>query len=880
MITETNFSLDSTTKEGRLDILNMIIQSSPDMIGKKNEKICWDYYNNKVDPAKFDYLRKSGKYEYPAKIRRIPRQRPYIDNLVSQQSQRPFAFSVYSIDDESISKKYDRIVKGAIEMAENKAAQAYFAMTAQLGQLDQQRQQIFSMLQQQPQNEQQAQQVQQLQAQLPQINAQFDLIKYQMTRQQVVTKEDLDKHEQFYRYKYKDTSEIIAQKAARVLRQDLNIAYKETHGVKHRTVTGKEFYFVDYTPGAKLPTFDLLNGLKVFAPASDNASWTQDGPWVRIEEGLTYDQIISELGLYLDDEDVRDIQNMMPYYGTSDNGNFVATPNGAVLRDTVKGVYSGGGNTSDTYVVNKVWWRAPRIIKAKKSPNPFDRENPFTHFIPTDKTIIHEADYTYNPPTREWVSKDNPDVRYKAGQVETINKAKGEYIKQKTVWDRYKGFSINGQVVKAFKDPIQPRPLTDLAHVFLPVVGRMHNSTTDAPYSLIWNTIDLQETYDIIHYHRELLLALSGVAGVVMDISQKPEDMDPEEWYYQMKMGRFLIETVTKSGRKNFTFNQFPRIDMSLSSSIQYLDNMLQSVDETMGMVMGVTRQRLGQTVNTDQVGTFEMSRNLSMLTTEIIFREHDETIRQALTMCLNMAFRYCWDKGAMLQLVDDGIEYFSIPQEELARIEFYARIDNNTQESFNLDELRKVGMNMSMKGQVSFKEFVGIYTATSVKELEKKLEYLAKEAQELMDMRQNQQAEMQQGFQEKQQAFQKELQQIKIDSDANLKMIAEKMKSAEGAAKLELEKEALEFEKQKFEQEQRLAMTQAAANDQLGHRKIDADMEGNMVSEQVKLLTAKMNMLIESAKLSVDAQHNIKKLDVESRKVDVMDKKSTQTVN
>ena len=289
---EVRFGEDSTTQEGRERILRTIIHNTVDFGGKKNDQICWDYYNNKQDPNKFNYLRKVGNFEFPAKVRRIPKQRPYIDNLVSQQSQRPFAFSVYSVDDESISKKYDEKIRSMIGMAEEKAAQAYYMLTGQLQSLEQQRQQLMGQLQQQSRNEEEQAQQQQLQQQLPQITSQLDFLKRQITQAQSVSQDDMDKQEEFFKYKYKDVSEIIAQKSMRFLRQDLNVAYKEVQGIKHRCVTGKEYLYVNYTIGNKLPDFEVLNEQKVYLPISDIVYNAQDGPWVRIEEGLSYDQIL------------------------------------------------------------------------------------------------------------------------------------------------------------------------------------------------------------------------------------------------------------------------------------------------------------------------------------------------------------------------------------------------------------------------------------------------------------------------------------------------------------------------------------------------------------------------------------------------------------
>ena len=859
-----NFEKDSLTVEGREQIVNFIATSSSDPIAKRNDEICWLYYNNKQDPEKYNYLRKVGNYEFPAKVRRIPKQRPYIDNLVSQQSQRPFAFSTYAVDDESISKKYDTIVRGMVKMAEDNARKVYFNIQAQLGALDNQRNQLLEVINKQPETPEEQNMLQQLRAKLPGIENQLAYLKETLVQQSEISQDMVKKQERFYQYEYKDVAEVIGQKLVRVLRQDLRIPYKEMQGIKHRCVTGKEYYYVDYIPGDKLPRFELIDGMKVRVPQSDVAGWTQYAQWVCIEEGMNYDQLMDEFEPYLNSNEMAMLDAVPRFNRGVTEGNFVATPNGAMLRNTIKGVYSGGIRSTGDYVVDRVWWRARRRIRVKKGPIKHLPGEEYTHFISTDKTIIHEADFKYEKSTRRWVSRENPDINYPASQVEAINHERGEYIKEKVVYDRYKGFVINNAIKKGFRDPIQPRPYTNLAEVMLPVVGRLYNDTTDAPYSLIWNTIDLQETYDIIHYHRELLLAISGVAGVVLDVSQRPEHMGEEEWYYNMKMGRFLIETVTKAGRKNFAFNQFPRVDMSLTASVQYLDRMLQQTDETMGMVMGVTRQRLGQTVNSDQVGTFEMSRNLSMLTTEVIFREHDETVGQALAQALNLGTRYCWEKGAMLQLIDDGIQYVNVEPNQLDGIEFVLRVENNTQEAFNLDELKKVGMSFSSKGQIPFREFVSIYRSQSLHELEMKLEAMAKEAEEMMNLREQRLQENEAEIEQRKLKFQAELENLKKESDNQLKAASEQMKAGIEQAKLQLQKEAMEFNKEKWEDEKMLKVADMQSEAQIENRIIDENTRANMSTEQANLLSNQLTAMLEMIRMKMDDQHHGKEMEVE----------------
>ena len=92
----------------------------------KNDITCWSYYQNLINKDNTDYLTKIGGSELPATVRRIPKQRTFVDRLVSQQERRPFVFSCVLSDKKSIEEKYLDQANDYIEAIKSNAQYIHF----------------------------------------------------------------------------------------------------------------------------------------------------------------------------------------------------------------------------------------------------------------------------------------------------------------------------------------------------------------------------------------------------------------------------------------------------------------------------------------------------------------------------------------------------------------------------------------------------------------------------------------------------------------------------------------------------------------------------------------------------------------------------------
>ena len=847
-------------------IRNMCTASSE---AKKRDLECWDMYNEFQDEKKYDYLRKIGDYELPARIRNVGKQRPKINNLVSQNARRPFTYSVTAIDKNSLKRKHESIVSDWLDRINERIYDRYYQVSVQVQQIDQQIQKLQEMAQQQGVDDATKQQLQQV---LPQYLMQLQMIKAQASRQQEFTETEIEEIKKYYKYDFKDFREQYAQKLSAKLIERLEITNKSIQNFISHLVTGKQYYYVDYISGEANARFECLNDIKVYFPQVEGVKWTQNGDWVAIEENWPMSRVRAEYWDLLTDDQRKSLEQSQGYAATD---KVAITPDhGAVFHD---GLYSGTKENDPTNSVKvmRVWWKQDRNIKVKKSPNPYTGDY-FRHFVDPAKQVITSNDWMFR--NGKYVNRNDKTLELNKEDVEFVNTAKKEYVATYPVRDRYRGVVLNDTIyVDLGVDPVQPRSMDSYYDVLLPVVGKTYSTVSERPYSLMWSTKDLQELYKIVHYHRELLLAISGTRGSVIDVSQKPKDMGMREWEYHKKLGRLYIQTTDKFSRKiNNSFNQWQSYDDTASNSIQYLDLILDSIDNEISDAMGIPRQRMGVTVSTDQVGTNQMALNQSLLTTEILYYNHDLILSKALGQLINLQTRFCMTEDQMLEVTDMklGKELVNIPGGLLSDIDWEILITNNIRDEQRMNELKQMMIQQNAKGLLPFENMLSLWTEDSLTKLIKDFEYFSKKSAEIQQLA---------ASQNKEDAI--EVERAKAEFQNQYNAVMEQNRVQIEGAKLELEREKLRLEQQKLLSSNQLAEAKLQQDRDIAASQIEADTNVELaylvnqdkhetVNEQLQALQLQLDGMINSAYLNLDNrtehhthQQAMQKLRIEDKK-------------
>lgn len=808
---------------------------------KLRDRQCWRMYHEQYNESDYDYLRKVGDYEYPARVRWIGIVRPALNLLASQKSRRSLKFSTVAVDKRSVKEKQKKKLEMYLKKVKFKVDQVYHDIEQQMQKVNREIQKINQQLQQQPENEEMAQQLAQLQQVAPEIIGQLEFLNQQLTNELEITAKDRKEIDKAFKYDVKDLKEMLTQKGLKYLILKLEIEEASLDSFIDRMVTGKPYYFVDMEPGDKTPCFKQIDASKVYYPSDGNNRWVDQGSWVLIEEVMSYSQVIDQWG----SEMSYDEKQMLRTYNYTDKrtANMLSVSgNGAIFDDSYTGnnsagVYSGSSDNDQGITVYKYWWVSHREIKAKQTPNKKKPGKYFTHFV--DDEFLEKY---------------------------PVKKKKGEVLQKRYVKDTYQGVIIADSIyVGHKKKPITLRKEDNLSWVQLPVIGPAFNNISNQPYSLIWSTKDIQIMFNIVNFQKELLLTLSGVKGFVMDKSQIPEGMSVKEWIYYRKTGTGLIQTH-KKGQRSFQFNQFQSYDDTISPAIQYLDVIGENLKLMVDEITGVSRQRRGDVKPTDQVGTFERSMEQSQLITEIMFHKHDKVDQRALTRLINLMNKVQWKQGDTFTYhnPDASSEIVNIPKGILDSTDIEVLLADSSKDEIIKRDIQQIAMRNHEKNVIDMSQLVKLMKIDSVIELEKTVDQFVEDAQEMAQMAQRNEADAKAAEirlkGEIDQAIEAQKGQIE-----QMKIQVEQQKLALDERRLAQERELAEA---KMQMENTIKMLDISSEREIESAYLQEQKRSSLVEENLKALQLKIDAILQANANDDNREQGIKKLEVENKKV------------
>jgi hypothetical protein len=835
-------------KETALGISDIMVG----ILSKTKDRDCWDFYNELDNETDFEYLTKIGENILPARVRHIGIQRPKINYLAGRQSKRPLNFSVILADTNSLKTKQKNISKGIFDKIKIKAQERSYILNISLGKIEQQKKRIQEQLGQlqesikdpnlEPQQlKQLQQQYQELIDKMPEIQENIDIIQNGIQDELFFNKQELDDLKRYNRYTYRDLKEELAQKVVKDLINTLDIKRKSKNNFVSSLVTGKEFFFIDQLPGEIKPRFDIIPDLKVFFPSDPQYKWTHLGRWIATEEQMSYETIKMEFSKQPGwDEDMDKRLELLSNDYSYDTAFLSKTGN------TATDIYSGSTTlTTNGINVRRVWWKTPRKALFKVSPNPYISDKTFTHIIDNGKTIIDPSDYKYKD--GKYINKVNKEIIYDKDKVETVDKNKNENVEERWIDDIYQAVILNREFAVGYKlKPIIIRSLDNPSEAFLPIVGRTYSDVTERPYSLIWATRHLQTLYKIVSFQKELLIALSGVKGTIIDLSQKPSNMSREEQYYHRKQGSLYIQTTDAQGKPIKTsFNQWKDFDDTMSPNIVNLDIILNNIDIMCHKIMGINPQVMGQ-LEPDQLnGTMEMAKTQAEMITSSLFYNHDEVIKEAFNVLINIACKYSYSKETLLNIVDDdmGVELVKIQNDILNSADYKFIMMDNLKDEIELKELKLIALKQSERGLIPFDKMMNLYNVNSVKELVKKIEYYTQTAQELSSANEEQREEKALEFEKAKISFAKEYD-----------LIAKRETNKIAETELQLRKAELQLKKWEIEQNNTIEKYHIDTDNKTRQLGIGAEREVEATYLQEQNRAANAQEQLQAIKLELDA--------------------------
>lgn len=250
-----------------------------------------------------------------------------------------------------------------------------------------------------------------------------------------------------------------------------------------------------------------------------------------------------------------------------------------------------------------------------------------------------------------------PDNEYSAHRFQLIPVYDVEWIETDDdfVMQRYNTIRIGEEIyILRGLDKTVMRSKDNPNFCSLSVNGVYFLNRSQQPYSLILKCAHLQDRYDLLNYYRDNLIANSGTAGVIMDMSLLPTNLGvkwPErvqKWLAYKKGGIMWIDS-SQEGRNdgqqapNQIYNGFD--DTLKAQAIQAIELAIQSVEQTTSSITGVFRERLNGIETRDAVTNIKQGVANSYIVTKHYFQQMDLITCEILLDSLNQA-KVTYKKG------------------------------------------------------------------------------------------------------------------------------------------------------------------------------------------------------------------------------------------
>ena len=642
---------------------------------------------------------------------------------------------------------------------------------------------------------------------------------------------ELEKLSNYYNYEWQDLKEIRANALLNHYVKEYNIPLLFNNGFMDALTVGEEIYLCDIIGGE--PTIERLNPLKVRIFKSGYSNKIEDADMIIIEDYWSPGRVIDTYYDVLSKKDIEYIEKIPDHVGQSsiDSMDNIDERYGYVNNHMVGEEISTDGfyfNPFDLFSdsisnsllpydlagnirVLRVYWKSRRRIKKVKSYDPETGEEVY-NFYP--ETYIIDKD---------------------AGEEEQIF-----YINE--AWE---GTKIGTDIYVNMRPRIvQYNRLSNPSRCHFGIIGSIYNLNDSRPFSLVDMMKQYNYLYDVIHDRLNKMIARNWGKIITLDLAKVPKDWDVEKWMYYAKINGIAVVDSFKEGNigaatgiLSGALNNASSgvIDAEFGNSIQQQINLLEFIKMEMSEVAGITRQREGQISNRETVGGVERATLQSSHITEWLFVQHDDVKKRVLECLLETAKIAFKSRSKKFQYIlpDNSSKVIDIEGDEFAEADYGLIVDNSqsTQElSQKLDMLAQAAL---QNQTLSFSTIMKLYNSSSLAEKQRFVEKDEQVIQERNSQLQQQQLESQQQIAqmeiEQKQAELQQKEQANI-RDNETKIIIAQMQSEnenedgikesefseeakqnllekirEFNERLKLDKEKLQFEKEKHSDDVKL---------------------------------------------------------------------------
>lgn len=642
---------------------------------------------------------------------------------------------------------------------------------------------------------------------------------------------------QYYTYTWQDYKESRSNKLLNQYNKENDFSILFNDGFKDAYTVGEECYICDIVSGE--PTLEKLDPRIMTVIRSSNSNRIEDADMIILKDYWSPGKIIDTYYDSLTDADRKYIENISEQSvvdSTDEMGNW--------KEDTLIPIWEQGNMTDEEYIA-KIFGRVEDISASQT----YDAEGNIrvVRVFWKSRRKIKKVT-SYDPMTGDEVINFYPETY-------VANKTLGE--KETTLWinEAWEGTKIGEKVyVNVRPRPIQYNRLSNPSRCHFGIIGSIYATNGDKPYSLVDMMKPYNYLYDVVHDRLNRAIAQNYGRLAKLDLAMIPDGWKIEKWLYFARKDKLAIMDSFNEGKKGQATGKLAGslnnasngvVDLEDINIIQQYINILELIKMEMSEVVGVSKQREGQVSNRETVGGVERSTLQSSHITEWIFTRHENLKKRVLECFVETAKIAMKGRNKKFQYIlpDFAQQLVEIDGDEFAEADYGIVVDSS-QETQALSQKMDGMVQAALQNQIiTFSTALKMFTSCSMAEKMRMIEKNEQDLQQRQQQAQQQQFQVQQ--QEAQLRAQSEQQKLEMENllnerdndtkltiaamqaekeedytpdEANKEALLEKMREFD--LKIQLDRERLEFDKNKANEDRKIKREQIHTKSKAGTSK------------------------------------------------------------
>lgn len=446
-------------------------------------------------------------------------------------------------------------------------------------------------------------------------------------------------------------------------------------------VAGQCYYKAKIKRLGDTPDLEVLNPFDTFLDKNKNSMYANRSMRGVHRRWLSKQQILSEYGKYMKGKDFDELASQLTIHDTH-NVYYIRSQSGGLIS-----------NTSVT------------IDNEKNHNYNYDSS---VNLIP-----VYEV---------EWIS---------------VNEVQTEFGKEYRE-DRYSGVRVGESIyLNMGKSENTVRSAERPLECQLSINGITFEERGIEPYSLVLMTANLQDKYDILHFYRDQLIASSGTRGTWADMSQIPKYLGHSEserlmkWLAYKKTGVALLDSTQEgAGNLNTIFQNYD--DTVPGQAIQAIQFAIQSTAETVSIITGVFRERIGGIEQKDAVTNVQVGIKQSAIITKQYFHMMDMVTTETLIDLINMCkISYKHGKTGTVILGNKMQQIFTIDPKKFSFTDYDVHIADSGETIKDIETIKGVTVELIKAGTIDIDVVLEALTSESLTEMKENVSRSYKKKQE-----------------------------------------------------------------------------------------------------------------------------------------------------